>query len=74
MDIIDRIAKSNLLKSQKSILLLGPRQTGKSTLLNSIFPEAYGINLADEQLYLAYASDPGLLARRLKPLTPNQPI
>lgn len=56
---------SNLLKkSKKSILLLGPRQTGKSSLMNSLNPEM-AINLAHESTYLEFASNPRELESRL---------
>lgn len=51
--------------SKKSILLLGPRQTGKSTLIKSLVP-SLSINLADEQTYLSFASNPAELTERLK--------
>jgi predicted AAA+ superfamily ATPase len=52
-------------KFKKSILLLGPRQTGKSTLISSLEPELT-INLADEATYVDFLRDPGLLKSRIK--------
>ena len=49
---------------KKSILLLGPRQTGKSTLIGQLKPDLV-INLADEETYLSFLRDPGLLRRRI---------
>lgn len=46
----------------KSILLLGPRQVGKSTLIKSLKPDL-SINLSDELEYLNYSSDPSELKR-----------
>ena len=43
-----------------STLVLGPRQTGKSTLLRAMKPDVM-INLADEHTFLEYAADPGRL-------------
>lgn len=43
-------------KSKKSILLLGPRQTGKSTLIKSIKPDLE-IDLTDQQVYLDHLKD-----------------
>ncbi|HMV76583.1 MAG TPA: AAA family ATPase [Leptospiraceae bacterium] len=60
-----RIAGKILEKSRKSILLLGPRQVGKSTLLKGLNPDII-INLASESEYLRYLSDPGLLVSVLK--------
>jgi len=49
-----------LEKIRKSVLLLGPRQTGKSTLIETLNP-SLTINLADEQTFVEYLRDPGLL-------------
>lgn len=46
----------------KSILLIGPRQVGKSTLIRQLQPNLE-INLADEEVYLKHLSDPGLLKK-----------
>lgn len=54
-----------LQRSKKSCLLLGPRQTGKSTLIRALQP-ALAINLADEATYLAFASHPSEIHERLK--------
>lgn len=55
--MISRLLSSSLRKSPKSVLLLGPRQVGKSTLIKALKPELE-INLADEAQFLRYASDP----------------
>ena len=65
MNFIERRLSAELLESAKSLLLLGPRQTGKSTLLGAIFPSAIKINLADESTYLDFAADPRRLAQML---------
>lgn len=41
---------------KKSVLLLGARQTGKSTLMRALNPRLV-INLADESSYLQHAKD-----------------
>jgi predicted AAA+ superfamily ATPase len=46
------------------VLLLGPRQTGKSTLVQSLAPDL-SINLAFEQTFLDYSAQPGLLEKVL---------
>lgn len=51
--------------SKKSVLLLGPRQTGKSTLIGALKPDL-SINLADESEYLSFASNPREIHERLK--------
>lgn len=59
--------------SKKSFLLLGPRQTGKSTLVSSLNPNL-SINLAHEPTYLEFARNPRELEERLKTLsTTGQP-
>jgi predicted AAA+ superfamily ATPase len=45
-------------------LLLGPRQTGKSTLIKALQPELQ-INLADEQTFLDFSRNPRELKERL---------
>jgi predicted AAA+ superfamily ATPase len=51
--MIKREILQSIQKSKKSVLLLGPRQTGKSTLINSLSPDLV-INLAAEKNYLAF--------------------
>ncbi len=63
--IIKRILEASLKKSSRSVLLLGPRQTGKSTLVKLLSPELE-INLAHEPTYLAFARNPGELEERLR--------
>ncbi len=53
-----------LARSKKNILLLGPRQTGKSTLMTRLQPDL-SINLARESTYLEFASNPSELEERL---------
>ena len=47
-------------RARKSILLLGPRQTGKSTLIRRLTPDLE-IDLSDEETYLEFLRQPGLL-------------
>ena len=51
----------------KSILLLGPRQTGKSTLVAQLIPDLT-INLFHEPTYLEFARNPHELEERLAAL------
>lgn len=62
--MIERFLKNRLASLPKSLLLLGPRQVGKSTLCKALNPDLL-INLADESLYTQYLRDPSLLGRRL---------
>ncbi len=63
--MIFRILKEAIEKSPKSILLLGPRQVGKSTLIHSLKPDL-SINLNDESTYLDFKSNPSELLQRLQ--------
>lgn len=63
--LIKRELSEIIDKSKKSVLLLGPRQTGKSTLIKSLKYDLE-IDLADQQTYLDYLKDPGLLRKQLK--------
>lgn len=56
---IKRLLLEKIIKSKKSILLLGPRQVGKSTLLQMAKPDKL-INLASESEYIKISSDPDL--------------
>lgn len=57
----------SLAASTKSVLLLGPRQTGKSTLMAALEPDLT-INLAHEPTYLEFARNPSELEQRLAAL------
>ena len=70
---ISSILKEQLSKTKKSILLLGPRQVGKSTLLLQFNPSV-SINLADEGQYRDHLRDPGLLRRLVEGATGKGPI
>ena len=59
-----RLLATTLQRSSKSLLLLGPRQVGKSTLIRTLAPDLE-INLAHEPTYLAFARDPFELEARL---------
>ncbi len=59
-----RLLHPILQKTKKSVLLLGPRQTGKSTLIHSLKPDLE-INLADEPQFVEFLSDPSLLKQKI---------
>lgn len=65
--MVTRLIESRIRRSKKSLMLLGARQVGKSTLMRSLGPDVV-INLADEALYLGYAKDPERLKRELAAL------
>jgi hypothetical protein len=54
------VLEAKLKGTPKSILLIGPRQTGKSTLLKGL-GVSMEINLANEATYRAHLKDPHLL-------------
>lgn len=64
---IQSFCEERVQKQKKSILLLGPRQTGKSSLLKKIKPDLE-INLARESEFRAHIQDPALLEKQIKPL------
>lgn len=61
--LLDHVAKKH-----KSLLLLGPRQTGKSFLLKSLKPDI-SINLAKESEYQQHLKQPDLIEKIVLPLT-----
>lgn len=62
--MLTRRLASILTQSDRSGLLLGPRQVGKSTLVASLRPE-FTFNLARESTFLEFASNPAALEERL---------
>lgn len=64
--MITRALRAALAASKKSFLLLGPRQTGKSTLVSSLLPNIT-LNLAHEPTYLEFLRNPSELEQRLTP-------
>ncbi len=60
----NRMLSGSLRGSRKSILLLGPRQVGKSTLIRSLKPELE-INLAVEAEYFHFQAEVSELEQRL---------
>lgn len=58
---------------KKSVLLLGPRQVGKSTLLKALGPDIT-INLADESTYLEHLKAPELLALKVAAVKAANPL
>ena len=59
-----------LRSSQRSVLVLGPRQVGKSTLLGALEPDLV-VNLADPAAFRDYVSQPERLARELAAAQPG---
>ena len=68
--MIDRKITKRIAKSEKGVLLLGPRQTGKSTLLLSLKPDLI-VNLAREIEFLRYSTDADLLESQINSQKPK---
>jgi predicted AAA+ superfamily ATPase len=65
------------LPPRQSAFLWGPRKTGKSTLLRSLFPQSTYIDFLKTDLVQEYTKQPHLLRERLQALpeaTLNQPV
>jgi predicted AAA+ superfamily ATPase len=58
--------KRILAPPSQSFFLLGPRGTGKSTWLRTLFPEAHVIDLLSEATYQDLLANSGLFASRLR--------
>ncbi|MFN7906201.1 MAG: ATP-binding protein [Pseudobdellovibrionaceae bacterium] len=58
------------LGNKKSVLLLGPRQTGKSTLIQQIGVD-HEFNLSNQSVFLEFARDPLYLEQSLKAILPK---
>ncbi len=61
---------SGTLSTQKSALILGPRQVGKSTLIQSLKPDLT-LNLADEDTFLEVTSNPAHLKTLIESQNPR---
>lgn len=76
MDFIYRQIEKRFRKAldrKKSILLLGPRQTGKTTLVKSLNANLY-INLARPEMRQLYEKDPSRLTREVEAMTEELPL
>ena len=80
MKTIPRIVESRLrhaLDRQKSVLLLGPRQTGKTTLVETLKPDLL-LNFLRPQVRQRYERAPHLLGAEVEALAPrtraNRPV
>lgn len=58
---VKRLIDLTVLLKQKSYFLFGPRQTGKSSLIQHDFPTAKVYNLLDNALFLEFNNRPGRL-------------
>lgn len=63
--MIERLLTPRLSANHRSVLVLGPRQVGKSTLLQSLQPDRT-INLASPATFREYVTEPERFERELK--------
>jgi len=63
--MFDRFLDLPKLIKEKSLLFLGPRQTGKSTLVQKAFPDAHFINLLESDVFREYSTYPERLREKL---------
>lgn len=66
----ERLLAPILAKTKKSVLLLGPRQTGKTTLLGALKADRT-IQLSSERTYFDYITQPSRLEGELRAEPPN---
>ena len=66
----DRVVAGRLATTKSNVLLLGPRQVGKSTICRNLRAQVY-VDLADEAEFLGYAKDPARLRREVDALPPG---
>jgi uncharacterized protein len=65
---VDMYARAITLDSsleRKSVFLFGPRQTGKSTLLRTLFPAAVYYDLLEADTFREISAAPELICKRL---------
>jgi predicted AAA+ superfamily ATPase len=60
--MLARLITSRINSTFSSILLTGPRQVGKSTLLRSLKPDLE-VNLADQGVFIRHSKDPELIRK-----------
>ncbi len=75
MEYIPRNIEAEIKKSLargKSIMLLGPRQTGKTTLLKQFSPD-WSISLINPSIRQKYEKDPSLLLNEIRALIKKNP-
>jgi predicted AAA+ superfamily ATPase len=63
----DRLVAARIAGARTSVLLLGPRQVGKSTLCRALAPALY-LDLADHGTFIGYAKDTARLGREVEAL------
>jgi predicted AAA+ superfamily ATPase len=71
--MFERIQKLELAE-RETCFLLGPRQTGKSTLLKKIFPESKYYDLLLSEEFARLSKNPALLREELLAAPPEAPV
>jgi predicted AAA+ superfamily ATPase len=66
----ERLLASRLRKGREHVLLLGPRQVGKSTLLDTLAPD-FALNLASLTTFREYIAEPERFERELLAAAPG---
>ena len=56
-----------ILLKERAFFLLGPRQTGKSTLLKTVFPNCHNIDLLEADTFRELSAFPESMRQRLTP-------
>ncbi len=69
--MFDRILDISDVLKRKSVFLLGPRQTGKSTYLRQKYPEALYVNLLKNSEYQDFIKNPAQLQNIVKYFVQN---
>lgn len=64
---IDRLLDVQSLLQKKSLFLLGPRQTGKTSLIRQTLRGVKSYDLLNTSIFLAMSQNPGRLAQELSP-------
>ena len=65
--MFSRIIELSELLKHSSLFLFGPRQTGKSTLLRTLFPQAKFYDLLEANTFRELSAAPELIRQRLQP-------
>ncbi len=59
-------------KPEKSMFLWGPRQTGKTTLLKKMYPNAFRVDLLQNDVMMRYLRDPSIFRQEVMALPLGQ--
>ena len=64
---IERIFDPRPILDHKSLFLFGPRQTGKSALIQALMPDFKIYNLLNKRTYQSLLMNPSLIREELRP-------